>query len=184
MNRTSMIKVIHIARRDLHLDDDTYRSLLGAVVPGKSSCRDMTVIELQNVIQALEAKGFKSKPLRRSKRRMSAPSDVSLKIRAIWKTMFNQGFVRDGSDIGLDRFVRRHTRIRNGGEGVSSLEWLRADAEDNLLESLKQWHIREMKKAMLAHHARLPENPVTGEESRDYDTICSGYAEAAKRWKP
>lgn len=182
MNRTSMIKVIHIARRDLHLDDDTYRSLLGAVVPGKSSCRDMTVIELQNVIQALEAKGFKSKPQRRSQRRMSAPSDVSLKIRAIWKTMFNQGFVRDGSDIGLDRFVRRHTRIRNGGEGISSLEWLRADAEDNLLESLKQWHIREMKKAMLAHHARLPENPVTGEESRDYDTICSGYADAARRW--
>lgn len=182
MNRTSMIKVIHIARRDLHLDDDTYRSLLGAVVPGKTSCSDMTVIELQNVIQALEAKGFKSKPLPRSKRRMSAPSDVSLKIRAIWKTMFNQGFVRDGSDIGLDRFVRRHTRIRNGGEGVSSLEWLRADAEDNLLESLKQWHIREMKKAMLAHHARLPENPVTGEESRDYDTICSAYADAARRW--
>ncbi|VFZ07977.1 gp16 family protein [Klebsiella pneumoniae] len=182
MSRTSMIKVIHIARRDLHLDDDTYRALLGSVVPGKSSCREMTIIELQGVIQALEAKGFKSKPQRRSKRRMSAPSDVSLKIRAIWKTMFNQGFVRDGSDIGLDRFVRRHTRIRNGGEGVSSLEWLRADAEDNLLESLKQWHIREMKKAMLAHHARLPENPVTGEESRDYDTICSGYADAARRW--
>lgn len=55
-----MIKVIHIARRDLHLDDDTYRSLLGAVVPGKSSCREMTIIELQNVIQALEVKGFKS----------------------------------------------------------------------------------------------------------------------------
>ncbi|EMB2530956.1 gp16 family protein [Klebsiella pneumoniae] len=183
MSRTSMIKVIHIARRDLHLDDDTYRSLLGAVVPGKSSCREMTIIELQNVIQALEAKGFKSKPLRCSKRRMSAPSDVSLKIRAIWKTMFNEGFIRDGSDIALDRFVQRQTRIRNGGAGVSSLEWLRADAEDNLLESLKQWHIREMKKAMLAHHARLPENPVTGDESRDYDTICSAYAVAARRWK-
>lgn len=176
-----MIKVIHIARRDLHLDDDTYRSLLGAVVPGKSSCREMTIIELQNVIQALEAKGFKSKPLRRSKRRMSAPSDVSLKIRAIWKTMFNEGFIQDGSDIALDHFVQRQTRIRNGGAGVSSLEWLRADAEDNLLESLKQWHIREMKKAMLAHHARLPENPVTGDESRDYDTICSAYAVAARK---
>ena len=97
--------------------------------------------------------------------------------------MFNDGFIRDDSDIALDRFVQRQTRIRNGGAGVSSLEWLRPETEDNLLESLKQWHIREMKKAMLANHARLPENPVTGEESRDYDTICSAYAEAAKRWK-
>ena len=88
----------------------------------------MTIIELQDVIQALEAKGFKSKPQRRSKRRMSAPSDVSLKIRAIWKTMFKEGFIRDGSDIALDHFVQRQTRIRNGGAGVSSLEWLRGDA--------------------------------------------------------
>jgi phage gp16-like protein len=83
---------------------------------------------------------------------MSAPSDVSLKIRAIWKTMFKEGFIRDGSDIALDRFVQRQTRIRNGGAGVSSLEWLRGDAEANFLESLKQWHIRGIKEAMLAHH--------------------------------
>lgn len=183
MNRANAIQIIHIAKNHLALDDETYRSLLGAVVPGKASCRDMTIAELQSVIKALESKGFKSKPNVRSKRRMSAPSATSLKVRAIWKTMFNDGFIRDDSDIALDRFVQRQTRIRNGGAGVSSLEWLRPDAEDNLLESLKQWHIREMKKAMLAHHVRLPENPVTGDESRDYDTICSGYAEAAKRWK-
>ena len=153
MTRSSAIQIIHIAKGQLALDDDTYRSLLGAVVPGKSSCREMTIVELQNVIQALEAKGFK------------------------------EGFIRDGSDIALDHFVQRQTRIRNGGAGVSSLEWLRADAEDNLLESLKQWHIREMKKAMLAHHTRLPENPINGDESRDYDTICSAYADAARRWK-
>lgn len=182
MTRSNAIQIIHIAKDQLALDDDTYRSLLGAVVPGKSSCRDMTISELQNVIKALEAKGFKSKHQRRSKRRMSAPSDVSLKIRAIWKTMFTEGFVRDGSDIGLDRFVRRHTRLKNGGEGVSSLEWLHGDSEENFLESLKQWHIRVMKTAMRAHSARIPENPATGEESRDYDTICSAYADAARRW--
>ena len=183
MTRSNAIQIIHIAKGQLALDDDTYRSLLRAVVPGKSSCREMTIIELQSVIQALVAKGFKSKPLRRSKRRMSAPSDVSLKIRAIWETMFKEGFIREGSDIALDRFVQRQTRIRNGGAGVSSLEWLRGDAEANFLESLKQWHIRGMKEAMLEHHVQLPENPDTGEESRDYDTICSAYADAARRWK-
>ncbi|AWT21305.1 gp16 family protein [Klebsiella grimontii] len=183
MTRSNAIQLIHIAKGQLALDDDTYRALLGTAVPGKTSCSDMTVNELQHVIKALEAKGFKSKPQRRSKRRMSAPSDVSLKIRAIWKTMFNEGFIRDGSDMALDRFVQRQTRIRNGGAGVSSLEWLRGDAEANFLESLKQWHIRGMREAMLEHSVRLPENPDTGEESRDYDTICSAYADAARRWK-
>ena len=89
MTRSNAIQLIHIAKGQLALDDDTYRALLGTAVPGKTSCSDMTVNELQHVIKALEAKGFKSKPQRRSKRRMSAPSDVSLKIRAIWKTMFN-----------------------------------------------------------------------------------------------
>ena len=175
-------QIIHIAKNQLGLDDDTYRALLSSVVPGKTSCRDMSASELQQVIKAFEGKGFKSQPSRQSKRRMSKPSDISKKIRMVWKAMFADGFLRDGSDIALDHFVQRHTSQKNGGKGVSSLEWLRGDLELNFLGSLKQWHIREMKKAMLAHHARLPENPVTGDESRDYDTICSAYADAARRW--
>lgn len=112
---------------------------------------------------------------------MSAPSDVSLKIRAIWKTMFKEGFIRDGGDIALDHFVQRQTRICNGGAGVSSWNGC-AVMPKRISLSLKQWHIRAMREAMLAHYARLPENPATGEESRDYDTICSAYADAARRW--
>ena len=41
MTRSNAIQIIHIAKGQLALDDDTYRSLLGAVVPGKSSCREM-----------------------------------------------------------------------------------------------------------------------------------------------
>lgn len=180
MTRTEAIKIIHIAKNQLALDDDTYRSLLGTVVPGKSSCSDMALPELQTVIKALTEKGFKSKPV---PRRMSSPSAVSKKVRMVWRAMHNDGFIRDGSDAALDRYVQRQTRIRNGGAGVATLEWLRAEAEDNLLESLKQWHIREMKKALHVHNLRLPVNPRSGETYRDYDTICWAYAEAAKKWK-
>ncbi|EFY6253291.1 regulatory protein GemA, partial [Shigella sonnei] len=39
MNRTSLIKLIHVARRDLQLDDDTYRAFL-VQHTGKTSCRE------------------------------------------------------------------------------------------------------------------------------------------------
>lgn len=175
-------QIIHIAKNQLALDDDTYRALLSSVVPGKTSCKDMNAVELQKVIKSLEDKGFKTKPTKASKRRMSRPSDLSKKIRMVWKSMFTDGFLRDGSDIALDRFVQRHTSQRNGRKGVSSLEWLRGDMELNFLESLKQWHIREMTKAMTEHQTELPVYPATGIVIRDYDLFCGAYAEAAKRW--
>ncbi|EKN6166708.1 MULTISPECIES: gp16 family protein [Citrobacter] len=175
-------QIIHIAKNQLGLDDDTYRALLSSVVPGKTSCRDMSASELQQVIKAFEGKGFKSQPSRQSKRRMSKPSDISKKIRMVWKAMFADGFLRDGSDIALDHFVQRHTSQKNGGKGVSSLEWLRGDLELNFLEGLKQWHIRAMKKTLVEHNAPLPVYPDTGEVVRDYDVFCAAYAEAAKRW--
>ncbi len=180
--RSNTIKLIHVARRTLGLDDETYRAMLATVVPGKNSCRDMSLQELKKVVTALEDKGFTVKPAKKP-RRMSAPSEVSLKIRMIWRVMFNDGFVRDGSDSGLDRFVKRHTSKINGGQGVASLEWLRGDMEANFLESLKQWHIRAMKKSLNEHGMSLPMNPRSGEAYRDYDTICWAYAEVAKRWK-
>ncbi|EGP0948983.1 regulatory protein GemA [Salmonella enterica subsp. enterica serovar Java] len=179
--RANTIKLIHIARRSLGLDNDTYRTMLAAIIPGKSSCRDMSQPELQKVLKAMEEKGFKVKPTKKP-RRMSSPSDTSLKIRAVWHTMHSNGFVRDGSDTALDRFVKRQTSQINGGQGVASLEWLRGDMEVTFLESLKQWHIRAMKKALTDHGLRLPVNPSTGDEMRDYDTLCWAYSEAAKRW--
>lgn len=176
-----LIQIIHIARNQLALDDDTYRALLAVTVPGKTSCRDMTDTELKRVIHALEIRGFKSQPAVK-RRRLSSPSAISKKIRAIWHTMFNQGFIRDNSDIALDRFVQRQTRLRNGGSGVASLSWLRGNTEDLFLETLKQWHIREMKKKLKNHGIRLPESHRTGEEYRDYDTLCAFYTEASGRW--
>lgn len=45
--KANLIKLIHAARRKLQLDEETYRSLLACAVPGKTSCRDMTLPELE-----------------------------------------------------------------------------------------------------------------------------------------
>lgn len=51
---------IHIAKKDLGLDDDTYRDVLWRVT-GKRSCKDMTIAQLQDVVKDMEKSGFKPK---------------------------------------------------------------------------------------------------------------------------
>lgn len=183
MSRISLIKIIHVARRKLGLDDETYRTMIGSIVPGKSSCRDMNIQELEKVLKALEGKGFSRTPARSDKRRTSRPSDISAKIRVIWRFMHIDGFVIDGSDVALDRWVQRITSQKNGGEGVASVAWLRGDMVIAVLESLKQWHLRVMRESMTERGIMMPVSPVNGRELRDYDSVRSAFIAARARGK-
>lgn len=56
-SRKTLIAKIHIAKKDLALDDETYRDVLHRVT-GKNSCKDMTLNELKKVIADLKRLGF------------------------------------------------------------------------------------------------------------------------------
>ncbi len=148
MQRANLIKLNHVAKRKLALDDDTYRAFLSGVVSGKTSCRAMRISELEAVLKALEERGFKKTKL--SRPQPKAAPVVTDKIRVIWLIMRRQGFVFDGTDTALNAFVKRTTSIRNGGEGVARLEWLRGDQASTVLESLKRWHMRCMQEKLPA----------------------------------
>ena len=51
---------IHIAKKDLGLDDGTYRDVLWRVT-GKRSCKNMLIGELEAVIKDMESRGFTPK---------------------------------------------------------------------------------------------------------------------------
>lgn len=157
--RANTIKLIHVARRSLGLDDETYRVFLGSVVPGKSSCRDMNATQLQAVLDALKARGFK--PV---SSRPKQPSAIAGKIRAVWFTMHNHGFVASNDAAAIDAYVKRITRQQNGGEGVAKLNWLRDEKARMVLESLKRWHMRCMLE-------RLPNTGI----KPTYDSVCERY---------
>lgn len=162
--RANTIKLIHVARRSLGLDDETYRVFLGSVVPGKRSCRDMSAQQLQDVLDALKERGFKpvsSKP--------KASSGIVGKIRAVWFTMYNQGFVTSNDTTAIDAYVKRITRQQNGGEGVAKLNWLRDEKAITVLESLKRWHMRCMLE-------RLPDSGI----KPTYDSTLYRYKQILK----
>lgn len=58
--RKALITKIHIAKKDLAMDDETYRDVLMRVT-GKESCKKMTLSELKKVIGDMKRLGFKVK---------------------------------------------------------------------------------------------------------------------------
>lgn len=173
MIRDQLIRLIHIAKTQLKLDDDTYRAALIAVT-GKASCRKMTHAELTQVYDAFVKRGFKRRFKRENQRVKGRVKTAEIsKITAIWITMHRQGFIADGSAAALNKFVQRQTAKENGGAGVAELGWLNGDLAYQVLESLKKWHVRLMLDAIKARRQREP-------DFRGYDAVCQAYNQGKK----
>lgn len=56
--RKKLIALVHIGKKELGLDDSTYKFLLLGTV-GKQSCQEMTLAELWRVVDFMVKKGFK-----------------------------------------------------------------------------------------------------------------------------
>lgn len=180
MNKPQLIRLIHIAKSQLKLDDDTYRVLLTNTANGKTSCSVMSYQELQDVYSEFQQRGFKrhfKKPTPRVKpnsKGLSRAAEIP-KIRAVWNTMFLHGFVGSDDELALNAYVRRMTSQLNKGVGVAEVGWLDGWLAFRVLECIKQWHIRLMLESMVARRKTLPVNPMTGDESRDYPVIANAY---------
>lgn len=157
MNRSNLIKLIHIARRQMHLDDETYRLMLSSVVSGKTSCRDMSLGELEKVLAAFKERGFKASS-NKKKTAVKPRSNIVGKIVAIWHTMHQQGFIEHDTPAALDSYVQRTTRNLNGGEGIARVSWLRDQEAVKVLESLKRWHQRCMIEQLPSTNVKLTYN--------------------------
>ncbi|HHP0485778.1 TPA: gp16 family protein [Vibrio harveyi] len=174
VRRNQLIKLIHVAKRELGLDDETYRLSLESEI-GKTSCSKMTIHELESTLSMLQAKGFRLKPRKTFKGRLSAKSGSCAttinKITAIWITMAKQGFIHDGSASALDAYVRRMTH-RNEGNGVDHVAWCTPNQAQVVLESLKNWHSRVMLDAMKKMEVPYPQH-----SPKTYNTICETYSD-------
>lgn len=148
MSRNELIKIIHVAKRNLGLCDEDYRALLAGAT-GKESCKEMSDAQLKLTYQALTAIGFKHRGNRKGaakapERRPAPRVSMGDKIIAIWVTMGRHGVIADTSRAALDAYVARMTKPLNGGVGVASVAWLTDALASRVLEALKRWHMRVM----------------------------------------
>ena len=91
--RAKLIQLIHVAKRELGLDDTAYREAIASVAKGKSSCAQLLDRELEALLASFKSAGFKRRTNPHQKRRLSPPSEAPVKtaeirkIRAIWIAM-------------------------------------------------------------------------------------------------
>ncbi|TAM05608.1 MAG: regulatory protein GemA [Paraburkholderia sp.] len=130
--RPRLIRLIHVAKRDLNMHDDSYRSVLRQI-GGKASAADLTVPELEKVLEHLKRCGFKVRSSKGTRRQ--ADDAQSRMIRGLWLELAACGAVQNRAEEALAAFVKRMT-------GVDALDWLSSAQASRVIEHLKRWRDR------------------------------------------
>mgnify|MGYP000571888614 CR=1 FL=1 len=129
--RKILIAKIHIAKVQLGFDDVVYRDFLQAQA-AKESCSQMSLAELEKVLDAFKKRGFKEKRKRKKyddlgKRPGMATPGQLRKIEVLWAEVT---FARN-PERALRRFVFKMT-------GVQDLRWLTGKQANQVIEVLKK----------------------------------------------
>ena len=179
--RQRLIRLIHVARRELRLDEPTYRTVLQAA-GGAESTTAMNPRQLQAVLDRLKQAGFKvrapsgpqSSALTSSARaapdRRQDTRREALKVRALWLFLHHLGAVRDPSERALAAYVRRIGK-------VDDMHWADGDRMLALIETLKKWAMRYLPAAVATLMAEVAEQhrrqPLDAEQAQDAERAHS-----------
>lgn len=139
--RRNQLALVHIAKKDMGLDDETYRGHIAAIAPHRTSAKDLTQEQLEALLKRFRAFGWKPKP-KPGKPRYSpktrdkpGPKTPIDKIRALWIECANAGKVGKGEQA-LGAFVQRMTS-KTLKPQVSRVEWTNARQQRAIIEALK-----------------------------------------------
>ena len=133
-NRNADLAMIHIAKKDLAIEDDSYRALLLRIT-GKDSTANMDIGERSKVLAEFKRLGWKPKRKRGGWVKGNGHTykkATSKKIIVLWGQLFDAGLVSD----------RRVTAMCNwldGQFGKKNPDWLKASDAYQAIERLKQW---------------------------------------------
>lgn len=126
--------MIHIARKDLGLSEDTYRAIL-AEVTGKDSSKDLDERQLVRVVERLRERGWRPKA---AGKRSEKPA-VRMAW-ALWTQLDELGALRTPTRAAFRKFCSQLV-------GVEEPEWMSPEQLNKTIESLKVWVRRVEKEA-------------------------------------
>ncbi|TCT35397.1 gp16 family protein [Martelella mediterranea] len=131
------IAALHVAKKQLGLDDETYRAKLSAIT-GKTSAKDMSEAERQEVLTVFRNEGFQPKAVEhRPDGRKKLTGKFAPKLQALWIAAWNLGLVNNRDDAALLAFVKRQT-------GIDHTRFLTYGGDaSKAIEALKGWMARE-----------------------------------------
>lgn len=128
--RRAMLAKIHVAKKQLQLDEDDYRQIL-LDETGRTSAGDCTEAELERALRRFEAKGFKPLPKAGAQpSQRPAQHPVARKARALWISLYHLGAVESPNEKALESFARRQLKCER-------LVWADQRQGYKLIEALK-----------------------------------------------
>lgn len=141
--RRAEIAKIHIAKKRLGLDDDTYRAFLMRET-GHSSATDLNQEQRSKVLDLFKRAGFVEGNTHTSKLEDFDEPEPQMKlIRCLWSDLKSLTALSDSSDKALRSFIQRTAK-------VDSIRWLGPHAANKVIEALKAWKARIANKQMAA----------------------------------
>ncbi|MCJ9428564.1 gp16 family protein [Kordiimonas marina] len=133
-SRKVLLAKVHIAKKQLGLDDETYRSLLRGHF-GKDSAARLTNAQLDQLVRYFKHQGFKTKPAT-TKGQKPADHDQAGKMRALWVSLYHLGIISDASEKALSAFAWRVTGGKSKN-GKARLQWVQGADAYKVIEALK-----------------------------------------------
>lgn len=130
---------IHVARRELALDDNTYRALLNRVT-GKDSAKTLTAPERAQVLREFERLGWKPKKARRKPKAEDWRTPRIRLIFRLWYWLYDNGATKSRTPESLLKFCQQHI-------DAEKLEWATSKELNDCVEALKSWQARTQKEA-------------------------------------
>lgn len=130
------VRIIHVARRQLHLSEEDYRSILN-LFGGVQHAAELTNGGFTAVMGRFTALGFQSTSPRRplSQRRGMASSGQTSLIRQLWAEFTGE----TGTEADLGKWLERQF-------GVSALRFVAADLAPKVIAALKAMKVKRAKK--------------------------------------
>ncbi len=129
--KLNLIKLIHVAKTKLGLDDDVYRDILISTT-GKDSSKLLTPAQLEAVLDRLKQLGFEVESKDKTGVKNLANDAQSKLIRHLWLQLYEAGQVKNGSEKALAKFIENRV-------GVSALQFLSSKSADMVINHLRQW---------------------------------------------
>lgn len=142
--RNNDLARIHIAKKDLHLDDDTYRQIIRNIGGAESgSASDLSFQGRVKVIQHFTSQGWKPKS-GRSRNAVKSPGMASngqiRYIRYIWIRLADNDVVKRREEAGLRAWIQSATsHIDPQKVGYAAPEFLPKQVAAEVIEQLKKW---------------------------------------------
>lgn len=131
--RRSLIAKIHVAKKQLALEDDSYRALLRRIT-GVDSSAAATDRQLEAVIGEFKRLGWKDQRPASSGRSADGREQAS-KLRALWRSLYQLGYVDRADDDALTAWVTRTT-------GKQAMRWNSPADLNRTIEAAKAWCLR------------------------------------------